>query len=180
VPKTVDGVQTMALARFLVVQTKRDDPARDKRMDEQKRTKPTKRALKGALDGACFGAVAGPASVLVLAITASVHPIYFPLAAVARGFIGTIGGFASRLPQRGLPLVTSIGIVAAFALVARIATIHVMGFQKFGYPDWPALVGGAVVLCLGVARGRWASRSTKPSIDRPQGPPPADQPAVDD
>lgn len=140
--------------------------------------------MKGALDGACFTGAVGLGFVLVLAVIGGAHPTQLLGAGVAGGFIGAIGGFASRLPKSGLPLLTSIGIVAGFALVARFATLWVMPFQKFGYPDEPAILaalgGGAVVLCLGVARGRWSARAAQTDIDQPQEPPPADQPSTKD
>ena len=78
--------------------------------------------------------------------------------AVAGGFVGAVGGLAASIPTRGVSLLTSISVVAASAMVARFATIYSMGFQKFGYPYFPAIaaavLGGVVVFVCGLVRSR--------------------------
>lgn len=80
------------------------------------------------------------------------------LAFVDGSFVGGIAGAAARLPEKGVSLAKSIAIVAGFALVARLATILVLGFQKFGYPYAPtfiaAVLGSTVVLIYGLLRSK--------------------------
>jgi hypothetical protein len=130
------------------------------------------RVTKGALTGGFFaGAVASACVVLFFSILLAnsvdmdferkveILAAHLVFAAVSGGFVGAIGGIASRLPIRGVPLLTSIGIVGSFACVARLITLLVMPFQKLGgYPYTPTIVaaflGGAVALACGAVRDR--------------------------
>ena len=129
------------------------------------------RGTRGALLGALLTAAAGFAFVLLVSLALlsaddamdserkmEILRANLALAATSGGFLGAIGGAAARLPRNGLPLLTSIAIVAACAAVARAATLAVTDFQKFGYPYAPAILaavlGGVGVLISGVCRGK--------------------------
>ncbi len=94
------------------------------------------RGLSGALLGACTcAAVAASATVLLSGLPILLFDReapadrmgdvkrlieFLPTAAMAGLIVGGVGGLAAKLPPRGLRLVTSIGIVAGCALLARL------------------------------------------------------------
>ena len=130
------------------------------------------RATKGAFIGACLAGGAAVAAILLLfglpLLLSDIHPLDRPgdverfrwlllLAVSAGACVGAIAGFAARTPRRGMPLLTSIGVVAGCAALARLATCVATPVQWNVQPSYvptivSALAGGAVVLLLGLAR----------------------------
>ena len=94
---------------------------------------------------------------------------FLPTAAIAGLVVGAVGGFAARLPRKGLRMVTSIGIVAGCATLARLPS-SVRPRDK-GSPEpsyvssvFAALAGGTLVLGYGVVRTALSEFRCPPSL----------------
>lgn len=140
--------------------------------------RPGKIARQRASDGALIGGLCTAGILLLLVLASELifrdRPELFDpeqwcrevvaelgFAALAGAFLGSIGGYASRLPRKGLPVPIGIAIVAGFFVGTFVAIRLVIPFQKFENPDYwavlAALVGGAVVAGIGYRRSDAAS-----------------------
>ncbi|NLE37291.1 MAG: hypothetical protein GX621_04625 [Pirellulaceae bacterium] len=134
-----------------------------------------KRGLRGALLGAAVAtAIAVILSILLFGLVAFVfespYPLhradelhnlmlFLPLAVSAGIIVGAIGGFAARMPPRGVSILTSIAIVAVCAIVGgflRVAQPRFKGSPEplFLLPILGALIGGVLVMWYGIATSR--------------------------
>jgi uncharacterized membrane protein YeaQ/YmgE (transglycosylase-associated protein family) len=155
------------------------------------------RATKGAFVGACFAGVVAAAVITLLfglpLLVSESHPLdrardvenfrrLLPLAAIAGVSVGAIAGFAARLTPRGMPLLTSIGVVGGCAALARFVTWQVTPVDLKVQPSYipaivAAFVGAAVVLSYGLVKGVIVeANSREADNEQPQHPPKADQP----
>lgn len=82
-----------------------------------------------------------------------------PIVALAGAAVGAIGGFAARLPAKGLSLLKSISIIGACAVVTRWATATGPRYIGSSEPSLlpvgiVILIAGALILGFGISRGR--------------------------
>ncbi|HBO44824.1 MAG TPA: hypothetical protein DD670_13015 [Planctomycetaceae bacterium] len=133
-----------------------------------------KRGLRGALLGAAVAAAIAVTLVVLIsgcqAVTSDPSDpfegkgrhglsILFPIALAAGLTTGLIGGFAARLPRKGLPMLTSLGIVAACAMMCRLLSPIDSPFNgpckpsivsEYAPAILAALAGGIGVLSYGI------------------------------
>jgi hypothetical protein len=162
------------------------------------------RATKGAFLGACFAGAIGAVIALLFGLLSFVatdlEPIdrarlvepllrFLLLTAILSVFVGAMAGFAARLTQKGMSLISSISVVACCVAIAILVFVPVDELLKADpsyIPRTPippilaaciatavaAFVGGAIVVVRGLDMGpNTEPDSRKADAESPEPPP---------
>lgn len=127
-----------------------------------------RRVIKRAVIGAAIGG--GGAAGLLWISGVSGSPLDWIIDTSMFAAVGAVAGIGSLWRERGLPPLTCVAVVGAFALAAHVVTRLVVGFCKFNdYPMAPMLIAAAVgVVVVLKCRKLVVGRKNEPgNIDRP-------------